>query len=90
MLSQLLDIRTKSQIGIVNEISVSSFILQPLYAKQVEVEDYKFLCVARVELQDQKFTLIGIMGNWWVLQLAPCLDTFSVLGNKAVNNFIRN
>lgn len=62
---------------------------KPLYAKQVEVEFYKFLCMARVELQDQKFTLIGIMGNWRVLQLAPCLETFSVLGNKAVNNFIR-
>ncbi|XP_074345660.1 uncharacterized protein LOC141684537 [Apium graveolens] len=56
--------------------------IKPLYAKQVKVQDYKLLFVARVELHDQKFTLIGILGNWWVIQMAPCLETLSVPRNK--------
>ncbi|KAL8097743.1 hypothetical protein AgCh_030749 [Apium graveolens] len=62
--------------------SVYFVIEQPLYAKQVKVQDYKLLFVARVELHDQKFTLIGILGNWWVIQMAPCLETLSVPRNK--------
>ncbi|XAR51893.1 hypothetical protein NMG60_11006683 [Bertholletia excelsa] len=38
-----------------------------LYAKKVDVEDYIFLCLAKVEIKDQKFTLIGILGSWWAL-----------------------
>lgn len=60
----------------------SYFNVQPLYAKQVKVQDYKLMFVARVELHDQKFTLIGILGNWWVIQMAPCLETLSVVRNK--------
>ncbi|KAA8530212.1 hypothetical protein F0562_004921 [Nyssa sinensis] len=59
-----------------------------LYAKKVEVEDYVFLCLARVELKDQKFTLIGILGSWWVLPVSPCQEAFSVLKNRTLN--IRN
>ncbi|KAG6716048.1 hypothetical protein I3842_04G027800 [Carya illinoinensis] len=38
-----------------------------LYAKNVEVQDYKLLCIARVELKEEKFTLVGILGGWWAL-----------------------
>uniref|UniRef100_A0A5B6YP04 Uncharacterized protein n=1 Tax=Davidia involucrata TaxID=16924 RepID=A0A5B6YP04_DAVIN len=61
-----------------------------LYAKKVEVEDYMFLCLARVELKDQKFTLIGILGSWWVLPVSPCQGASSVLGNRTLKNFMRN
>ncbi|GFY87206.1 pentatricopeptide repeat (PPR) superfamily protein [Actinidia rufa] len=53
-----------------------------LYAKKVEVEDYAFLCLARVELKDQKLTLIGILGSWWVLPQSSCRRAFSDLRNK--------
>ncbi|XP_038903549.1 uncharacterized protein LOC120090109 [Benincasa hispida] len=36
-----------------------------LFARKVEVEDYKLLCVAKVEMKHQKFTLVGILGGWW-------------------------
>ncbi|BFG26923.1 hypothetical protein CerSpe_131970 [Prunus speciosa] len=42
-----------------------------LYASKVEVEDFQLLCLARVEVRDQKFTLVGILGGWWPL---PTLD----------------
>ncbi|XP_058091890.1 uncharacterized protein LOC131237872 isoform X2 [Magnolia sinica] len=45
--------------------------LKAFYAKKVEVEDYKLLCLARVELRDKKITLMGILGSWWVLQSSP-------------------
>lgn len=45
--------------------------LQSLYASKVEVEDFQLLCLARVEVRDQKFTLVGILGGWWPL---PTLD----------------
>lgn len=54
-----------------------------LYAKKVEVEDYTFLCVARVEVNDQKFTLIGIMGGWWVFERTSMQGTFSSFKNRA-------
>ncbi|XP_021891992.1 uncharacterized protein LOC110810213 [Carica papaya] len=38
-----------------------------LYAKKVEVQDYMLLCLARVEVGAQKFTLLGILGSWWTL-----------------------
>ncbi|KAG1342874.1 hypothetical protein COCNU_05G011030 [Cocos nucifera] len=37
------------------------------YAKKVEVEDYKFLCLAKVELRDVKLKIIGLLGGWWVI-----------------------
>ncbi|XP_058091892.1 uncharacterized protein LOC131237872 isoform X4 [Magnolia sinica] len=52
-------------------LSVYLFIEQAFYAKKVEVEDYKLLCLARVELRDKKITLMGILGSWWVLQSSP-------------------
>ncbi|KAI0529537.1 hypothetical protein KFK09_002089 [Dendrobium nobile] len=42
-----------------------------LYVKKVEVEDYKILCMARVELRDLKMNVIGILGGWWVFQTSP-------------------
>ncbi|XP_034207967.1 uncharacterized protein LOC117621530 isoform X2 [Prunus dulcis] len=42
-----------------------------LYASKVEVEDFQLLCLARVEVRDQKYTLVGILGGWWPL---PTLD----------------
>ncbi|XP_059642485.1 uncharacterized protein LOC132284394 isoform X2 [Cornus florida] len=60
-----------------------------LYASKVEVEDYAFLCLARVELKGQKFTLIGILGSWWVLPLSPSEGEFSVFGNINLKNYSR-
>eukprot|EP00262_Sarcandra_glabra_P005960 TRINITY_DN17920_c0_g1_i1.p1 TRINITY_DN17920_c0_g1~~TRINITY_DN17920_c0_g1_i1.p1 ORF type:complete len:296 (-),score=43.46 TRINITY_DN17920_c0_g1_i1:514-1362(-) len=42
--------------------------LKLFYAKKVEVEDYGLLCLAKVELRDEKIFLIGILGSWWVLK----------------------
>ncbi|ONK81223.1 uncharacterized protein A4U43_C01F26690 [Asparagus officinalis] len=39
-----------------------------LYVKNVKVEDYKILCLAKVELRDVKLDVIGILGGWWVFQ----------------------
>ncbi|KAL0554849.1 hypothetical protein IC582_008777 [Cucumis melo] len=36
-----------------------------LVARKVEVEDYKVLCVAKVEMKHQNFTLVGVLGGWW-------------------------
>ncbi|XP_077244221.1 uncharacterized protein LOC143884488 isoform X2 [Tasmannia lanceolata] len=54
--------------------------LKLFYAKKVEVEDYKLLCLATVELRDRKLTLIGILGTWWVLQSSNCHGGTSVFG----------
>ncbi|KAL5864310.1 hypothetical protein ACOSQ3_001824 [Xanthoceras sorbifolium] len=43
------------------------YIFKSLYANKVEVQDYKLLCIARVEVGDQKLTLVGILGGWWAL-----------------------
>ncbi|KAK4781405.1 hypothetical protein SAY86_015507 [Trapa natans] len=45
--------------------------LQSLHANKVEVHDYKFLCLARVEMRDHKLTLVGILGGWWKLPQLP-------------------
>ncbi|KAK1325505.1 hypothetical protein QJS10_CPA01g01250 [Acorus calamus] len=37
------------------------------YVKKVEVEDYLLMCLAKVELSDASLSLVGILGNWWVL-----------------------
>ncbi|EXC20320.1 hypothetical protein L484_020540 [Morus notabilis] len=57
--------------------------IKSLYAHKVEVQDYKLLCLARVEVKDQEFTLVGILGGWWAL---PRLSEgpFSLLRLKAV------
>lgn len=54
-----------------------------MYAKKIEIEDYKLLCLARVEVGDQKFTLIGILGGWWTLPSLPSREAFSLLRHKA-------
>ena len=61
---------------------ILSVALQPCYAKKVEVEDYMFLCLARVELNDQNLTLLGILGSWWVLPLSSWQEAFSMLRNS--------
>nr|KJB70902.1 hypothetical protein B456_011G095100 [Gossypium raimondii] len=38
-----------------------------LHASKVEVQDYKLLCLAIVEIGDEKIRLIGILGGWWSL-----------------------
>lgn len=43
---------------------------KPPQAKAVEVEDYTFLCLARVEIKDEKLVLLGILGGWWILPLS--------------------
>ncbi|XP_047323519.1 uncharacterized protein LOC124927192 isoform X2 [Impatiens glandulifera] len=45
-----------------------------MYAKKVEIDDYTLLCIARVELNDEKLTLIGLLGSWWILPCLPCLQ----------------
>jgi len=36
-------------------------------ALHVEVHDYKLLCLAQVTSINQKLTMIGILGEWWIL-----------------------
>ncbi|XVF58024.1 hypothetical protein PTKIN_Ptkin07bG0029100 [Pterospermum kingtungense] len=43
------------------------YIFKSLHASKVEVQDYKLLCLARVEIGDEKLRLIGILGGWWSL-----------------------
>ncbi|KAK4282373.1 hypothetical protein QN277_013758 [Acacia crassicarpa] len=38
-----------------------------LYASKVEVQDYKLLCLANIEVRNQNFTLVGVLGNWWTM-----------------------
>lgn len=60
------------------------FHLQPLYARKVEVEDFKLLCLAKVEVQDQKFTLVGILGGWWPVPTLDAIKDHLVCSHKAV------
>lgn len=39
-----------------------------LYAKNVSVEDYHLLCLAKVDKKDLRLHVIGILGGWWVFQ----------------------
>lgn len=41
--------------------------VKSLYAKKVEVQDYKLLCLAKVELKEETISLVGILGGWWTL-----------------------
>lgn len=43
------------------------FDRKSFYASKVEVQDYKLLCLADVEVRDHKFNLVGILGTWWTL-----------------------
>ncbi|KAK6256433.1 hypothetical protein SCA6_017738, partial [Theobroma cacao] len=43
------------------------YIYKSLHASNVEVQDYKLLCIAKVEIGDQKLRVIGILGGWWTL-----------------------
>ncbi|XP_058188195.1 uncharacterized protein LOC131304813 isoform X3 [Rhododendron vialii] len=61
-----------------------------LYAKKVEVDDYKFFCLARVELNNQEFTLIGILGSWWVLPWSTIQEALLIPRNKFLQNYLRN
>ncbi|XP_030481835.2 uncharacterized protein LOC115698793 [Cannabis sativa] len=56
----------------------SLFGVKTLYAHKVEVRDYKLLCLARVEVRDQKFSLVGILGGWWSLP-SPSQGVYSIL-----------
>lgn len=60
--------------------------VKSLYAKRVEVQDYKLLCVARVELKEEKFTLVGILGGWWPLPTLFGQGAFSVIRNGALKH----
>ncbi|XP_056170134.1 uncharacterized protein LOC115664381 isoform X1 [Syzygium oleosum] len=42
--------------------------LKSLRAKKVEVEDYQFFCLAKIESTGQKYILVGILGGWWPLK----------------------
>ncbi|KAI3784704.1 hypothetical protein L1987_43807 [Smallanthus sonchifolius] len=48
-----------------------------LYAKKVEVDDYTVFCIAKVEIGDQKYTLVGILGGWWVFEMTSLRSAFS-------------
>ncbi|XP_071731135.1 uncharacterized protein [Rutidosis leptorrhynchoides] len=48
-----------------------------LYAKKVEVDDYTVLCIAKVEIGDQKYTLLGILGGWWVFDMTSLRSAVS-------------
>ncbi|XP_020224899.1 uncharacterized protein LOC109806812 isoform X1 [Cajanus cajan] len=56
--------------------------VKSLYASKVEVQDYKLLCLADVEVRDQKFTLVGILGSWWTLPHLPFWEALSYVRNR--------
>lgn len=56
--------------------------LKSLYANKVEVEDYKLICLARVELINQKFTLVGVLGSWWALPSLPSKEILTGVFRK--------
>ncbi|KAK7271657.1 hypothetical protein RJT34_27737 [Clitoria ternatea] len=56
--------------------------VKSLYASKVEVQDYKLLCLAAVEVRDQKFTLVGILGSWWTLPHLPSQEALAFVRNR--------
>ncbi|KAG5153442.1 hypothetical protein AAZX31_05G005100 [Glycine max] len=58
------------------------FKAKSLYASKVEVQDYKLLCLADVEVRDQKFTLVGVLGSWWPIPHLPFWEAFSFVRNR--------
>eukprot|EP00257_Ricinus_communis_P026708 XP_025014122.1 uncharacterized protein LOC8289814 isoform X2 [Ricinus communis] len=63
-------------------LSVYVFVEQSLYANKVEVQDCKLFCLATVEVKDQKLTLVGVLGGWWVLPFSQ--RAFSVFWDSAL------
>ncbi|XP_059282368.1 uncharacterized protein LOC132036138 isoform X3 [Lycium ferocissimum] len=57
-----------------------------LYAKKVEVADYLFLSLAKVELKDQEFILVGILGSWWSFPLSSWQEASSILKCKVLKS----
>lgn len=47
-----------------------TYPFQRYFDEEVEVEDYMFLCLARVKLKGKKLALVGILGTWWALPLS--------------------
>ncbi|CAI8594522.1 unnamed protein product [Vicia faba] len=60
----------------------SFFNKKSVYASKVEVEDYKLLCLADIEVRDHKFTLVGILGTWWTLRHLPSWEARSLVGRN--------
>ncbi|CAH9088143.1 unnamed protein product [Cuscuta epithymum] len=60
------------------------FQFKSLYANKVEVEDYEIFCLATVELKEQKFTVVGFLGSWWVLPVSSSREDglFSMLKDR--------
>lgn len=56
-----------------------------LHANKVEVEDYGIFCLADVELKDQKLTVFGFLGSWWVLHVSSPEEGFSALKSRFRN-----
>lgn len=48
-------------------------------ALHVEVHDYKLLCLAQVTSINQKLTMIGILGEWWILHSSSSRLNFGSL-----------
>ncbi|WVZ14593.1 hypothetical protein V8G54_012159, partial [Vigna mungo] len=44
----------------------------------LRLKDYKLLCLAAVEVRDQKFTLVGVLGSWWTLPHLQFWEAFSL------------
>ncbi|KAJ8557162.1 hypothetical protein K7X08_002787 [Anisodus acutangulus] len=57
-----------------------------LVEQKVEVADYLFLSLAKVELKDQEFTLVGILGRWWSLPVSSWQEASSILKCKILKN----
>ncbi|KAK4603595.1 hypothetical protein RGQ29_012207 [Quercus rubra] len=64
--------------------------VKSLYAKKVEVQDYKLLCLAKVELKEETISLIGILGGWWTLPTIFYQGTFSFIRNGALKYYSEN
>lgn len=67
--------------------------LQTLDASKVEVEDYTFLCLAKVHIEKETLVLAGFLGGWWMLPFSSWdrvflfdklswKETFSLLGSR--------
>ncbi|XP_054791302.1 uncharacterized protein LOC129296932 [Prosopis cineraria] len=53
-----------------------------LYASKVEVQDCKLLCLANIEVRNQSFTLVGVLGNWWNLPHIMPHEAFSLIRDR--------
>lgn len=58
------------------------YSFKSLYTKEVEVEDYTLLCLASVGLGDMRYTLIGVLGSWWVLPVSSWKEAQTMLTNS--------